>query len=127
MPWAQFSDEFGDSIEALRAGVEPLGLHLLATVWCSSHLSDGELPALVAEHLIGRCKDGEALVAALVNAGLWDRTDDGYRLPFYLRDNRSREQVEADREKRETRAKEAAAKRWAKKPHTATRSSDGET
>jgi hypothetical protein len=124
VPWAQVDDHFGDSLEALSAGVGALGLYLLSLVWCSSHLSDGHLPQLAAEQLVKRC-DGDAgdkMVCDLLRAGLWQPADDGnYQLPLYLRDNRSREQVELDRAAREERAKRAAAKRWSKN-----RSRDGD-
>jgi len=100
MPWAQFDDHFHDSEGALRAGPEACGLHLLATTWCCAHLTDGQLPELVARMFIDRCQHGDELVASLVEAGLWERTNDGWRLPQFLDDNRSKAKVKEDRDQK---------------------------
>jgi len=116
MPYAQIDDHFHDSEAALRAGPEPLGLYLLSVTWCSAHLTDGHLPEIVGRGFIDRCADGDALVARLVEAGLWETADDGFedgwRLPhFFDGGQRTREQVEADKaKKRESASKGGKAK-----------------
>ena len=97
-------DHFPDSIEALRAGGEACGLYLLALCWCAAHLSDGAFPHEVAALFMARFQDGESQAAKLVTAGLFERVEDGYRLPLFLRDNRSRAEVEADRATKRKRA-----------------------
>ena len=116
MPWAAFDDHFHDSEQALRAGPEACGLHLLATTWCCAHLTDGHIPGIVAEPFIDRCANGKGLVARLIEAGLWEETKDGYRLPLFLEDNRSAEEVASDKAERKRKAQAAAARRWKDKP-----------
>jgi hypothetical protein len=103
VPWAQFDDHFHDSEGALVAGVEACGLHLWATCWSAAHLTDGRLPETILRRFLASCRDAEGseLVAALIEAGLWEPDNDGgYRLLDFLGSNRSREQVESDRERK---------------------------
>ena len=107
MPWAQFDDHFPDSEAALLAGPEACGLHLFATTWCCAHLTDGLIPEIVARQFIDKCEDGTGLVARLIDAGLWEKVDDddgGWRLPYFLDDNRSKATVENDRAKKRKNA-----------------------
>ena len=97
MPWAQFDDHFHDSEAALRAGPEACGLHLLATTWCSAHLSDGALPEVAARPLIDRCSNGDDLVARLLEVNLWATADDGFAIVGFLDANRSKAEVDRDR------------------------------
>lgn len=105
MPWAQFDDHSPDSLAWLKAGGEPLGLHVLATCWCAAHLSDGTIPATIVEHYRSRFADLDEMVRRLEAAGLWEPVEDGWRLPGFLDDNRSRDQVAADRKRRQERAR----------------------
>ncbi len=108
MPWTQFDDHFADSEGALVAGVEACGLHLWATCWCAAHLRDGHVPAVMVKRWLAACHDehGAELVARLIEAELWERTEDsGYRLLDFLKQNRSRAQVEADRDRKQAAGK----------------------
>jgi hypothetical protein len=107
MPWAQFDDHFHDSEGALLAGPEACGLHLWATCWSAAHLTDGRLTEPIARRLTESCEHGEEMVKRLVRANLWRIADDndGWQLVDFLKANRSRGTVEADR------AKKAAAGR----------------
>ncbi|MDQ3678644.1 MAG: hypothetical protein M3401_17905 [Actinomycetota bacterium] len=114
MPWAQFDDHSPDTVAWLKAGGEALGLHALATCWCAAHLSDGALPDEAASLYLARFAEPEEMVRRLEAAGLWERVEGGWRLPGFLRDNRSRERVEADRKRREERARKGGRAKAAK-------------
>lgn len=133
MPWCQFDDHLPDSEGALLAGIEALGLHLVTTCWAAAHLTDGLVPAIVVKRLLAGCRDehGPELVARLIEAGLWQRNGDGdVQLLDFLESNRSRAQVEADRErKREAgrRGGEANARRYSRAtPGQAEEAEDGD-
>jgi hypothetical protein len=101
MPWAQFDDHFHDSEGALAAGVEACGLHLWASCWSAAHLTDGRVPAAIVQRFLASCNDGDGaeLVARLIGARLWERTEDDYALADFLttNGNRTRATVDADR------------------------------
>jgi hypothetical protein len=108
-PWCQFDDHFPDTLGAINAGGEALGAHLMATCWCAAHLSDGEIPDAVAQLYLARFATPDIL-RRLEAAGLWERTDGGWRLTDFFPANRSRKQVEADRKRASKGGRAKAAK-----------------
>lgn len=65
---------------------------LEATVWCNEHETDGLIPA----HALRWITDEEDVPAAaqlLVDVGLWETTDDGYRDVDFLDDQPSADDV----------------------------------
>jgi general stress protein YciG len=122
LPWAQFDDHFHDSEGALVAGVEACGLHLCATCWSAAHLTDGHLPSAIVKRLLACCQDehGAELVARLMEAGLWEPDDNGgYWLRDFLGSNRSRAQVESDRERKKEAGRkggQVTARRYGQRP-----------
>jgi hypothetical protein len=80
------------------AGDSALALHVAAMAYCSSHETDGELPALALPTLCS-ARRPEGVAEALVRAGLWQVIEGGYRLVDYLKGNSSHEQIEQRRAK----------------------------
>lgn len=102
MPYAQLDDRFHSHPKVRELSLAARGLFATGLSYAACFLTDGDLPiAFVREHLRGR--GARKAAEELVGAGLWEQTQWGYRMPGYLDYNRSREQVEADRESRRRR------------------------
>lgn len=92
MSWVKVDDQFhahpklGALGDALLAGA---GLHVLALSWSANYLMDGRIPAGQVARLGGSAE----IAAALVEAGLWELDDRGYRIHDYLVYNPSRADV----------------------------------
>lgn len=95
MTWAKLDDGFCWNHKVVQAGNEAAGVYARALAHCSSQLTDGFVPEKVA----GLIADGRRKpITALLEAGLWERDDGGYRIADYLDYNPSRAVVEARRE-----------------------------
>ena len=97
MPWGRLDDSLYDHPKLDRLGRNRLaciGLNTVAVSWCNRYLTDGALPADRVVRLGGTL----SLADVLVEAGLWERTDDGYRIHDFLDYNQSKEDVLAGRE-----------------------------
>lgn len=113
MPWGRIDDGFYDHPKLDRLGKDRLsavGLHWLAVSWSNRWLTDGAITRERVTKLGGTPR----LADVLVDAGLWDRDGDGYRIHDFLEFNESKADVEAKRlaerdKKRRERAKGAAA------------------
>lgn len=114
MDWVRVNSTFPSHPKALRVG--PIGelIHLRAICYCAQHLTDGVVPAEAIETFLrglgslrltqgvrnrGRIKLGQDVleidwIAVLVEAGLWERCAEGYRLHDYLQYNPTREEYE---------------------------------
>lgn len=97
MPWGRLDDSLYDhpKLDALgRYRLSCIGLNTLAQSWCNRWLTDGLVPTDRVERLGGTV----ALANRLVDAGLWEKVDGGYRIHDFLDYNDSRETVLAQRE-----------------------------
>lgn len=97
MPWGRLDDSLYDHPKLDKLGRHRLpciGLNTLAQSWCNRWLTDGHIPSDRVPRLGGTA----ALADLLVVAGLWERTDDGYRIHDFLDYNDSRDTVLAQRE-----------------------------
>lgn len=96
MPWVRLDDAFHAHPKLAALGPRTLsavGLYVLGLTWSSAYLTDGVVP----EGQLHKLGGTPVLAAALVDAGLWERTDEGYRIHDYLEYNPSRERVQAGR------------------------------
>lgn len=96
MPWGRLDDSLYDhpKLDALgRSRLPAVGLNTLAQSWCNRWLTDGVVPS----DRIPRLGGTAALAELLVTAGLWEHTDDGYRIHDFLDYNDSRDDVLAQR------------------------------
>ena len=114
MPWVRFDDGF-----PIHRKVEPLSdgayrLHTTAICWSSRNLTDGCIPKSDLLFVAPRTmKRPEKFVKELVERGLWITTDDGWQIHDYLDYQPSKEQVNAERQKKTERQK-----RWREKKKT---------
>jgi hypothetical protein len=91
--WAKLDDQFHahrKAKRAWRAEHGALGLHLLAMSYCAGHLTDGLVDDEFVEEKLPNTKTRDKLTTALVNAELWVREPDGWRINDWLDYNPSR-------------------------------------
>lgn len=98
MPWVRLDDRFPSHRKVALLSDRAFRLHVSAICWCAENLTDGyigdrELP------LVARLRNAKTVAQQLVDAGLWDRADDGWMVHDYLDYNPSRDQVLAERKK----------------------------
>lgn len=94
MSWVRVDDRFWCHPKVIRAGVEAIGLWLLACCWASTQETDGRLPADVLESIPGYRKP---LANRLVSVGLWDEIEGGFQIHDYLEFNPSAADQQAKR------------------------------
>lgn len=99
MTWVKLSDTFAEDPRLDEAGPLALALHVAALCYCGRQLTDGRLPRGTMRRLQA-LDDPDAVAARLVAVGMWREMPDGFELVDYLRDQPSREHVEAVRAKR---------------------------
>lgn len=115
MPWARLDDKFHSHPSTWQVGLEANGLFARALSYCADQLTDGFLPTSWVEANVPatrRNSDPRGIVQRLVDAGLFEVLDNGYRIPDYLSYNPSREKVLHAREARQRAGRAAAEKRW---------------
>jgi hypothetical protein len=103
--WSKLADELQDHPKLIAAGdalgrngtAIALGVYTFAILYSNRQLTDGHLSAAFVKHL--RIVDRPLTVAhALVAAGLWDKTDDGFRIHDFLDFNFTRAAVRQRRQ-----------------------------
>ena len=117
MPYLNLDDNFADhpKVDGLSDGA--FRLHVAGMLYTSKHMLDGFVPASRVPRLTRTYRP--RFLAELMGERIWLPADAGYTIHDYLDWNRSREQIEADRE-RIRKARSAAGKKGAKaRWHTA--------
>lgn len=104
MPWGKMDDKFHRNrkvrkLRRMRGGVEALGVWAYRWSWC---LDDVDLTGMVPEDEL----DERELKAApkLVEVGLWDEVEGGFRFHDFNEYNPTKEQVERKKERDRQRA-----------------------
>jgi hypothetical protein len=100
MSWAKVDDRLHAHIKATRAG-EAMALWVLALSWSVAYLTDGEVPKDQPARLIG--PKGPRMAARLVEAGLWETTQSGYRFHDWFDYQPSASEVQSKRDEAKTR------------------------
>jgi hypothetical protein len=98
--WFKVCDSMHSHPKTEKAGHEAIGLWSLAGSWCSDQLTDGHITEERCVRLIGDRKVALKLVQRLVDAGLWVRTEDGYRFHEWLHRNPSAQEVKAEKDRK---------------------------
>ncbi|MCX4849798.1 hypothetical protein [Streptomyces sp. NBC_00893] len=104
MPWVRLDDRFPSHRKVALLSDRAFRLHVTALCWCSENLTEGairerELP------VISRIRGVKKAALELEEAGLWDRTADGWEVHDYLEYNPDRARVQADRDANAARQK----------------------
>ena len=79
MTWVKLDDNAPDDPRALKVPRTARLLHIEALAWSSRHQTDGMVPRSALPRVTDE-PNPEGTAELLVAAGLWDATDDGYRL-----------------------------------------------
>lgn len=99
MSYAQFHDGFYRNLKVRRAGSSAAWMWAASIGYANEHLTDGFVPVEVLSELSDvDSKPRLKLAAKLVEVGLWEVVEGGWRIHDFLKWNFSREQVLARRE-----------------------------
>lgn len=93
MTWVKLSDTFAIEPRWDALSVHAFACHVAAMCDCAQKLTDGRLTTKAVRRL-PIVDDPEAAAVELVAAGLWQKTDDGYLIVDYLKDQELAADVE---------------------------------
>lgn len=123
MSWANFDDQFPTHPKVVPMTDAAFRLHVSGVCYSANHLTDGHVPADIVKLLAPRFK--RATLAELLRRGQWHSLGNGcdtatcpagvdgeYTIHDYLQWNRSKQAVEAERERKSNAGKKGAEKRW---------------
>lgn len=86
MTWAKFDDGIYDHPKVIEAGRDARELFFASIVYSSRHLTDGVIPrgALRILQAWTEIDDTAACADRLIEVGLWEVHEDGYRIGDYM-------------------------------------------
>lgn len=94
MPWFKVDDSFWGSPKVLSCSPSAVGLWTVAGSWAAQQLTDGFIP----EGVLGILRAKRKQAMELVNSGLWEKVEGGYKFHDWADYQPSREKVQADRD-----------------------------
>lgn len=99
MAWTKLDDHFPDHPKVIAAGPLASWLFVCGLAYCGRLLTDGFIPSGQIRKLAD-VEDAHGLARTLVEVGLWERAEGGYRVHDYLDYQPSKEHVLQTREVR---------------------------
>lgn len=110
MPWVNLDDEFPehDKVDALSDAA--FRLHVAGICYCNRRLTDGFIRTAKVPRLVPRFR--RVTLDELLEAGMWIDHGGRFEIHDYLDWNRSRAEVEAERERKSKAGKKGAQSRW---------------
>src|SRR4051812_9143173 len=104
MTWFKVDDGFSDNakVHALQESKHwkgAIALWTLAGSWCSKQETDGVVPELTVRRLGGTTAEADALI----ECGLWERAEKGYRFHQWAERNPLKADLQAKREQNRER------------------------
>lgn len=112
MPWANLDDQFPTHPKVVRLTDAAFRLHVSGICYCANHLTDGLIDADAVPLLMPRFR--RSALDELVARNVWLKHGEVYEIHDYLEWNRSKEQVEAERERKRKAGRKGAETRWSK-------------
>ena len=94
MAWFNADDKMHSHPKSRRAGLEAMGLWLLAGTLCTDYLTDGLVPAWYVQSWPG----GPELAQVLIDSGFWEKAGDDWQFLSWSEYQRTKEKVLQDRE-----------------------------
>lgn len=112
MPWVRLDDRFPSHRKVSLLSDRAFRLYVSALCWSAENLTEGHIPD---ENLtrIAHVRSTKAAAKELEGRGLWERVHDGWQIHDYLDYNRTRAQVQAERENNAARQQEFRDKKKA--------------
>lgn len=97
MPWVRLDDQIFLHPKIVAAGKDATLLHLSALTYASSQLTDGFIPAASLRVVAFTVNVNPKHAATLVEVGIWESVEGGYRIHDYLEYNPSAEKIRGER------------------------------
>ena len=114
MPWVNLDDGFPSHPKVIRLSDSAFRLHVAGICYCNKHRTDGVIDADMAPLLVPRYR--AKTLTELLDRGLWERHVGVYKIHDYLDWNRSKAEIEVERERlrkvRSDAGKKGARARW---------------
>lgn len=122
MAWIKIDESCSDHRKIQDVGPLGLALFVRGLTYCNRNLTDGHIPTRQAMSDAfwstgGGLGDPEALIASMIQVGLWEETEGGYRVHDYLVYQFSKQTTEERREAKSEAGKKGADGRWSGKSH----------
>ena len=99
MPWVRLADDFYDHPKIIAVGSAAGWLWVCGLAYANRYLTDGYLPSAAVRRIADDGDDPLRLAARLVEVGLWEAADAGYRIHDYTNYQPSAQAVKAERKK----------------------------
>lgn len=110
MPWANLDDQYAEHPNNWVLSDAAFRLQTAAICYANKHTTDGEIPTSKARTLVPKFRP--AALAELLDRGHWIDKGDVYEIRDFLDWNRSKTQIDAERERKSRAGKKGAQKRW---------------
>lgn len=114
MTWVKLDDQFADHPKIVQAGPAASWLYICGLTYAARLRTDGFIPEAQVRRLAD-VDEPERCAAVLVEVGLWERTEGGYRIHDYAEYQLTRADIERKREAGKAGG-QARAKATAKAP-----------
>lgn len=111
MSFLRLEDSFFSHPKARAVGKDGRELFLAGLCWCSTNLTDGKIPKTSLPLIAALAEVRVAVAPKLVASGFWIDEGDQYVVHNYLKFQRSRAQVDADKAKAAERQRHAREKK----------------
>ncbi len=98
MTWVKVDDGFPTHPKVLAAGGSAAWLYVCGLCYCGRHMTDGFIPNGALPTLVDPSLKPRLLAGKLVRVGLWAPVDGGWMVHDYAAHQRTKAQVEAERE-----------------------------
>lgn len=92
MAWVRLDDQIARNPKLVAAGPEAAWLWVCAIAYCSSSLTDGYVDVMILSSIC-TVRRPKALARRLVDVGLFELVEGGYRVHDYLEHNATREEI----------------------------------
>lgn len=111
MPWVNLDDKMPEHPKVDGLTDAAFRLHIAAICYCNRHLTDGLVPADKVRRLVPRFR--QTALDELTDRAMWlPRGDLAYEIHDYLEWNRSRVEIESERERKSKGGRKGAQLRW---------------
>ena len=97
MTWIKIDDDFPEHPKVKKAGPDAAWLYVAGLCHAGKFLTDGFIDAEIVEDLT-KLRNYKKAAEALVRVGFWDVVEGGYQIHDYLEHQKSRGDVEKERE-----------------------------